>query len=360
MHNQIFSDVLQHIGDRITIKSNPSKIFLDKNEQPFDIDDSIKQTVLDELHKTNWNRYPPANNTELETLIASYTGLYPENIAVAPGSAYIITTLLNYFAINRNHIVIAQPSYTLFDYHCKTFGIDYEPWYLNNLLEFDLDHLPKLTDKSVLILASPNNPVGNIISYSQLEKILQNNSQSLIILDAVYLEFCNINLNPLIQSYPNLIVLKSFSKAFPAAGCRLGYLCASNTIVSMVKKLILMFSINHFSQVLAKAVLSNSSYLMKIENLILEINAERNRLYQNLQELEQEEVIITKKPEGNFILLKIPDSNKFNLVLNQLSSNGIQILNTSNLKMLENTIRVSVGSTEENTAFFNCLKSALK
>jgi histidinol-phosphate aminotransferase len=359
MSSQIFSEVLQNAGGRIVQKTNPARIFLDKNEQPNDIDDIIKQEVLDELNKVNWNRYPGAQNTEIEKLVAAYAGLNPENIAVAPGSASIITTLLNYFAINRKQIVIAQPSYTLFDYHCKTYGINYESWYLNSSLEFDLELLPKLSENSILILASPNNPVGNTISATDLENIVQHNSNSLIIIDGVYIEFGNSNFNSLIHKYNNLIVLRSFSKAFPAAGVRLGYLCAGKSIVSVVKKLILLFSVNQFSQVFAKVVLNNPAHLMNIENRLLQITCERDHLYARLREMEIDGALIVKKPEGNFILVKIPNTEKFNMVLTQLYNNGIQVLNTSNLAMLYNTFRVSVGTTAENNAFMECIKSIL-
>ncbi len=359
MHDQIFSEFLQKVGGRIVQKNNPAKFFLDKNEQPDDFEDDIKLEILDELYKAKWNRYPNADNSEIEKLIATYSGLNSDNIAVAPGSATLIVTLLNYFAINQKHIVIAQPSYTLFDYHCKTHGINYEPWYLNSSLEFDLERMPNLSANSILILASPNNPVGNTISVKDLEGILKSYSNSLIIVDGVYLEFDNVNLNPLILKYNNLIVLRSFSKAFPAAGIRLGYLCANSVLVSIVKKLILMFSVNQFSQIFAKVILSNATHILNIKNRILKITTERDYLFFRLLEMEKEGNIIIKKPEGNFILIKIPDTDKFNRVLNQLTANGIQILNTSNLNMLENSLRVSVGLPSENNAFIDCIKCSL-
>ena len=355
----IFNETLQSIGSRITTKERPVSLYLDKNEQTEDIDDDIKQEVLDELSSVHWNRYPKPDNSEIEKLIADYCEVSPSNIAIAPGSAYVITVLLNYFAINNKHIVIAQPTYTLFDFHCKTYNIPYEPWYLKHNLEFDLEFIPKLTSKSVLFLSSPNNPTGNTINDIELETLLKNNKDSLIILDGVYLEFSASNPTHLIKKYNNLIILRSFSKAFPAAGLRLGYLCAHESLSKIVKKLILLFSVNHFSLAYAKVVLKNPSHLMNIENRVLNIINERDHMLAKLNFLFNDQGIQIKRSEGNFLLLQIPDDRKFISVLNALGTEGIQVLNTSNLKMLDNSIRVTVGKTKENNSFINCIKNAL-
>jgi histidinol-phosphate aminotransferase len=360
MIDQIFSRSLLTAGSRLTGKLTRNGIFLDKNEQPCDLEDNIKQQVLDELLKKSWNRYPPADNSNLEELIAMYTGLSPDSIALAPGSAHIITTLLNYFYINQNHIVIAQPSYTLFDYHCKTYGINYEPWLLNKSLEYDVALLPALTEKSVVIIASPNNPVGNSISIEQLETILNHINKPLVILDAVYFEFSNTDYNPLLKKYNNLIILRSFSKAFPLAGIRLGYVCSSELLISIVKKLILMFSINQFTRTCASTILSNPEYLLKMENLVLDIINERDYLYHRLLELAADGGIEIKKSEGNFLLVKIHDTENFNKTLTTFDKKKINVLNTSNLCMLENTIRISIGKPSENNLILNCLKSSIK
>ena len=128
MTSLFFSDILQKSPSRITPTKTSSSLLLDKNEQSDDVDFSIKEKVLNSLLNANWNRYPSADCSDIEALVADYCDLDPEHIVLGPGSASIITTLLNYFALNGKRIVIAQPSYTLFDYHCKTYNIPYEPW----------------------------------------------------------------------------------------------------------------------------------------------------------------------------------------------------------------------------------------
>jgi histidinol-phosphate aminotransferase len=106
---------------------------------------------------------------------------------------------------------------------------------LDDNLNFNLKTLPALHSNSVLIITAPNNPTGTNISMKQLENILKQNPTALIVLDGVYCEFSKTDFTPLINQYENLMVLRSFSKAFPVAGLRLGYLCASATITANVK-----------------------------------------------------------------------------------------------------------------------------
>jgi histidinol-phosphate aminotransferase len=356
MSHHYFSPSLKAAVSRIIQQNQPAYIFLDKNEQPEDLDEIIKEKILEELHHAKWNRYPPVDYSEIERDIANYCSLSHNNVAIAPGSAYLVTMLLNYFAINRRNFVIAQPSYTLFDYHCRTYNISFEPWYLNPDLEFDIANIPRLTENSVLILASPNNPVGNVIKTEELEQLLDHPAHPLVIVDAVYAEYGHFDINPLILRYDNLIILRSFSKAFPAAGIRLGYMCAQEQIISTVKKLILLFSINHFTLAYARNILNNPSVLANIENRVLTIINERERLYHKLYELSQHSLAYPKKSEGNFLLVRIPDPVRFAWVMDELVHNGIRVMDTSAIKMLENSFRVSIGTTHENETFFQCMK----
>lgn len=354
MADQYFHPILNTIGNRIVSKGQVAKILLDKNEQPEDIDNVVKRKVLDDLYLADWNRYPEGY-TDIEKGIAAYCGLPQNFIAIAPGSAYLITVLLNYFAINRKHLVIGQPSYTLFNYHCQTYNIEFEPWYLSSDLEFDINTIPELTQNSVVILASPNNPVGNIIETADLEHLLNHPAKPLVVVDAVYFEYSNFDINDLILRYDNLIVLRSFSKAFPAAGIRLGYICAQERVLSSVKKLILLFSINHFTLAYAKEVINNPTLLLGMKNKISKTINERDNLYRNLSKFAETGLAYSRKSEGNFLLIKIPNASKFDLVMNELSTHGIKVCDTSCIKMLENTFRVSIGTADENEAFLKCM-----
>lgn len=359
MNSLFFNDTLKGAPARIAPAQGPAACRLDKNEQPEDLSRALKQQVLERLLDTDWNRYPGADLSDIETSVARYCGLCPENIVLGPGSAAIITTLLNYFALNNKQIVIAQPGYTLFDYHCNTYNIAYEPWYLSADLEYDCEQLPALRPGSVLLLTTPNNPVGNSIRQEQLEQILAAHPGTLVVVDAVYAEFTDMDLAPLVGQYPNLIVLRSFSKAFPVAGLRLGYLCAEPQTAAILRKLMLQFSINHFTQVFAREVLFRPELLEASRRRVQAIVEERERLYRCLQQRLDGRVLKVFRSAGNFLLLRIFDDAAFARLLSDLAQHGVQVLNTSPFPLLRNTFRASVGSAAENDFFLHCLLRSL-
>ncbi|MBK6929411.1 MAG: histidinol-phosphate aminotransferase family protein [Saprospirales bacterium] len=359
MTTPFFSNFLQDIPTRVLPTQRTSHLLLDKNEQSEDVDLSIKMQITDSLLAADWNRYPSADNSDIEARVANYCGLNPEHIALGPGSASIITTLLNYFALNNKHIVIAQPTYTLFDYHCKTYNIPYDPWHLTADLEYDYENMPSLGTGSVLVITTPNNPVGNTFSREKLEQTLSDNPSSLVLLDAVYAEFAEADFTPLVRKYSNLIVLRSFSKAFPIAGLRLGYLCAAPRTAAIVRKLMLQFSINHLTQVFAREVLFTPEFLADSRQRVRQMVEERERMFRLLSRRFDGGVMKVFPSSGNFLLVRIFEDTGFGRLMADLKANGINVLNTAPFPLLHNTFRVSVGTPEENDRFLRCLLESL-
>lgn len=359
MTTNFFNFLVQNIGSRIAPSKSNSRYLLDKNEQSDDIDIELKKKVLDSLMQANWNRYPASDYVEIEAKIADYCGLNQENIVLSAGSASIITTLLDFFALNNKKINIVQPSYSLFDYHCKTHNIPYRPWLLNEDLEYDFENLPSMDENSVLIVTTPNNPVGNSMKKHELEFILKSFPESLIVVDAVYCEFADEDFTSMVLEYDNLIVLRSFSKAFPIAGLRLGYLCANATTSSIIKKLILQFSITHFSLIFAKDMLFDENFMKQSKLKVEQIKSERQRISSLMKRNYSPDKLKVYPSQGNFLLMRIYDEEQFKGLINKLTEYGIKILNSTASPLLKNTIRVSIGKPEENNAFLTCLAESL-
>jgi histidinol-phosphate aminotransferase len=203
-------------------------------------------------------------------------------------------------------------------------------------------------------------PVGNTFPEDKLRFLLKKHPKTTIVLDAVYQEYGKTNFTPLINEFENLLVLRSFSKAFPAAGLRLGYLCGQARVISHYKKLVLPYSLNHFSQSYAKKLLSTPD-LLKAELLNIEKTLSlRARVYDKLLNEFDASQLRVFPSEGNFLLLQFTSAAAFSKAVLELNTCNIEVLNTSNHKKLEYSIRVSIGSENEMALFCQCIKQTFK
>ncbi|MDF1551355.1 MAG: aminotransferase class I/II-fold pyridoxal phosphate-dependent enzyme, partial [Bacteroidales bacterium] len=279
MAKHLFHHALAQMNALPRLDNIPGTYKLDKNEHGSDINPAMKARVLQHLAKSEWNRYPSLNYQYIETRLSEYCHLNEGEIVLAPGAASILAALLNYFAINKLNIKIIQPSYAFLNYHCTAYNIPYTALWLDENFEYDKTSIPPLDEESVLILASPNNPTGSSISINKLKQILIKHPKSLIILDAVYQEYGAVDYATLVSEFDNLILIRSFSKAFPAAGVRLGYLCAQIQLAEKLRKLILPYSINHFALAYAYSLFENIAFFNTERAKIGQIITIRNEFY---------------------------------------------------------------------------------
>jgi len=345
----IFGKYLLNTKTRLPSDIAEAEIRLDRNESAYEIKDEIKENVLRKITSITWKNYPPPYYTDLENTIADYCGVKKGQVVTASGSASIITTLLNYFTINNKQIVAAYPSFSLYEYHCSTYGIPLERWKLNADLEFDMSLLPELRPFSLVIFASPNNPTGNLIKTDDLINILHNYPNSFFIIDEVYHEFSGTSIQSLIDEYPNLLLLRSFSKTFSAAGLRIGYALGNHLIIEQIRKLILTFSLNYLSMQFVSTILSDKEYVSEIHSNIQKTIKERERVFLKLSELSRDYKKFTiKKSYGNFILIRFIADEFYTRFSDLLRKSHIILLDVSNIEVLRNSYRFTMGKLEEN------------
>ncbi|MBN2486033.1 MAG: histidinol-phosphate aminotransferase family protein [Bacteroidales bacterium] len=355
-----FHQALYESGKRIEPSQVVYNTYLNRNESVYELDDSIKKQIIDELGSYQWRNYPMPYYPDIEKLIAGYCGVLPEQVAVAAGSASIITTLINYFAANQRQIVIAQPSFSLYDFHCRTYNIRFDIWPLNQELEYDTSLMPGLKENSLVLFASPNNPVGNIISPEVLEKLLGSNPSSLFLLDEVYNEFSPVAYAPLANKYDNLVLLRSFSKVFSSAGLRAGYIISAPAITEQIRKLILPFSLNHFSVAFLKYVLNNKWAISMQAERNKQLIDERDRFYKELKEIEKgTNKIIAVKSYGNFVLIRFCNEQTFQAFKKKIDEAKIALLDVSNAPGIGQAYRVTIGHPPDNNKVLDILKMVL-
>ena len=343
--------------DVYKIATPPVDLKLDQNESPFDWPSPLKQKICLKLAEVSWNRYPQAYPKDLEQLVANYAGVSADSVLLSPGSNHLNALTLSLFGKKLGgEVVIAQPSFALYESHCKYDGIKYKTWNLDENFQYSLETLPKLKPGSLVIFATPNNPVGNILPKTTLRKLLSENPQTLFISDEAYYEFSRETSTDLLEEFSNLMIIRTFSKTMGAAGIRLGYLIAAPDYINEIRKMMLPFLINQFSYIAAREVLSDQETLDSFLNTVDMIISERDYCFKALQTLGQNKGFAPIESGANFILIRWHDQNLCEQAYQKLISHGILTRNVSKGPRLAGCLRLSIGTPDQNKRVLECFR----
>lgn len=333
------------------------EIKLDQNESALDWPQELKDKVLKELAAMKWNRYPVAFSSTLRGLIADYAKVSQDCVLLGPGSNQLICYLLSTLGANlTGKLLIAKPSFPLYAQFCKSQGIEFSNWDLKDF-EYDIDALKDLPDGSMLVFASPNNPVGNSLPYEVLQDLLKTNPKTYFVADEAYFEFMDRPYTPLLEHYDNLILIRTCSKTMGAAGLRLGYLIASPQLITEISKVTLPFALNHFTVAAFSTALKDKSFMAHVKDQCRKGIEERETLFSELRKISQELPFKVIPSQANFLLLKWDTLELCNEAYRHFIAHNILVRNVSNHSDLFACMRVSVGSSQENKAFLSSVKT---
>lgn len=212
----------------------------------------------------------------------------------------------------------------------------------------------KKRNVKAIIFTNPNNPTGTLFSLADIIFVAQSLSNKLVILDEAYYEYSLHTALPYIEQFPNLIILRTFSKGFSSPGLRFGYLVGSAEVVKELKKVIPVFPVSQATLDIAKILIDKKDNLQKIQKDIIN---ERERIFLSLNKIRKEKYSIVQvyKSYTNFISFKLKSNNDTINLYNFLQENGISIRNVSS-KFLDNLLRVTISSYDENEVFLSCVK----
>ena len=201
----------------------------------------------------------------------------------------------------------------------------------------------------IIFLCSPNNPTGNSFSDESVVKLLEN-FKGLVVIDEAYIDFSDKeSWLAKIDQYPNLVITQTLSKAYGLAGIRLGICYSSAAVISVLNKIKPPYNVNELTQLRALERLSSPD---KIKSEIVSIIAQREELLKVLVDVKFVEKIYPT--EANFILIKVDDANKR---YDELIAKGIVIRNRTTQPLCENTLRLTIGTKEENKKLIEALKA---
>jgi histidinol-phosphate aminotransferase len=338
-----------------TLAAREAVVKINQNENPYDVPEGFKRRVLDLALSRPWSRYPDFDPKELVERLAKFSGWKADGILAGNGSNELIEALLLVTVGAGTRVIIPEPTFTLYALLTKILGGEAIRVALGPELEYVPEELRKVRRElaaPITIVCSPNNPTGGILPAEEVSRLCED-ADGLVVVDEAYHEFSGQSVVPLLERHPNLIVLRTFSKAMALAGLRLGYLLASPEIVREVNKARLPYNLNFFSQAVATAALDDWDSL---RGNVDKIVASREDLLYRLYRVPGVRPFPSK---ANFILLELLEADP-KTVFEAVYRRGVLVRDVTSYPRLQRCLRVSVGSEPENEAFLSALRHALE
>lgn len=316
-------------------------VYLDANENAFS--------------DTRYNRYPEQQPNELSKLLTKEYNVDRKQILITRGSDEGIDLLLRLFCrAGMDKIIICPPTYGMYKVAATIQGAETieVPLKKSEGFSLDVNELRRVWEASVklIFLCSPNNPTGNLISTSDILSLCRSlNDQSVIVVDEAYIEFSDgESLTHYVSDYPNLVILRTLSKAYGLAGVRCGAIIANSDIINLLTKIIAPYPIPApVAEIVCKQLNSNMT-----KNTMNIIKEEKESLADFLETLPS--VKRVWRSQTNYLLIEVADAD---MMMNACLSYGIVLRNRSNEYGLENCIRVTIGSPNENALLREVLKN---
>lgn len=314
--------------------SGKEGIFLDANENPFG----------------SLNRYPDPYQQKLKRKLVQMKKLDSSQIFVGNGSDEVVDLAFRIFCEpGKDKALSFSPSYGMYEVSAAINNVELMKLPLTNDFQLDLQNIkPFLKDKNIklVFICSPNNPTGNMMEQDDIEFILKN-FRGMVMIDEAYIDFAQSpSLISLIQSYPNLIVSQTMSKAWGLAAARIGMAFANKGIIHFFNKAKPPYNVSGLNQ---EAALNALSKVAVFKERITQILEERKKL-----EIELGKLAIVKKiypSDANFVLLEVQNAD---LLYEKLRAEKIVIRNRTH--QVKNCVRITVGTPAENQRLLNALK----
>jgi len=331
--------------------SPPLRAKLDFNESPFDVPEEIRAEVLGRLAAKRWGRYPEFGAPRLKKAIAEAIGRRPEEIVVGNGSGEVLLAAVSIFA-GGGSLVLPTPTFSLYGQIAAIAAarvVDVP----RTGPDFDLVEEAFLVAAAkpgaVPLVCSPNNPTGGVVRRESLERLLD--SAPVVLLDQAYVDFAGPGDDALavLDSRPNLVVFRTLSKAYAAAGFRIGYAVASPELAREIEKAILPFSVDLAAEELAVAVLAHPEVARAHVGKIV---AERERVAEALTAAG----CLVASSSANFLFVR-PPGDAAGRVRRELLDRGILVRDMTTA--VPGRLRVSIGSPAENDLFLRALAEVL-
>jgi histidinol-phosphate aminotransferase len=314
-----------------------ASVLLDANEIPFN---------------SPYNRYPDPHQKLLKKKISDRKGVNENSIFLGNGSDEAIDLIIRSFCEpGINNILSIDPTYGMYEVCANVNNVEFRKVLLNSDFSLNAEALLEVSDNNsrIIFLCSPNNPTGNLLDYRSLIWIV-NEFKGIVVIDEAYIDFSSFKgMLDEIANHNNLIILRTFSKAWGLAGIRLGMAFADSLIISVLDKIKYPYNINILTQETMMKHLSGTHYNREWIDVII---SQREILRQQLSEFDF--VLKIYPSDTNFLLVKTINAKE---IYSFLRDRGIIVRDRSRVSLCDACLRITVGSQAENNLLINTLKN---
>ncbi|MBC3787228.1 histidinol-phosphate transaminase [Spirosoma utsteinense] len=317
-------------------------VFLDANENP--LGPSLSESTAQD---SQFNRYPDPHQWAIKQKLAPIKGVRPEQIFLGNGSDEPIDLLVRATctpgSVSGDSILIMPPTYGMYEVSATINDVAVTKVPLTPDFQVDVPAVLAAIDETTKLiwLCSPNNPSGNRLRAEDIRTVLEAAREKLVIVDEAYIDFsADPSWTRQLDTYPNLVVLQTFSKAWGLAGLRLGMCFASEELIRVLNKIKPPYNISAPTQALALEALDHEA---DKDNMVREILHERQVLADNLRTLPSVQVI--HPSDANFLLVRFADAGS---TFAQLIDHQVIVRDRSKVILCDGCLRISVGTRAEN------------
>ncbi len=328
--------------------SGAAKVFLDANENSL----GTIPSPLGEGLGVRLNRYPDPHQVLLKEAISNKKLISTENIFFGNGSDECIDILYRCFCNpGKDNVIICPPTYGMYEVSANVNDVEVRKATLQESFQLDVNAISSLVDSNTKLIwiCSPNNPTGNNINKDDIKHLLSN-FNGLVVIDEAYIDFsAQASFINELNSYPNLVILQTFSKAWGLAALRLGMTFASAEIITVLNKVKPPYNINGVTQQLVLEALQQTEKLKENIKELIQLRIELKGSLEKLNIVEQ-----VYQSDANFLLAKIKDAT---ILYNYLLSKEIVVRNRANIILCDSCLRITVGTACENKQLITALSN---
>jgi histidinol-phosphate aminotransferase len=329
---------------------SPSDIVkLNYNENLYIPREKVIPLLKEVAEECDFRIYPQEEEARLKEKIGEYLQVTPQDVAVGNSSDEVMERVIRLFLEKGKSAVTFTPTFTVFNYCVQDQGAKLVAVPLNNDFSVDVEAMQKefTVDARLLYLCSPNNPTANQLKPREIEALIEE-FPGIILVDEAYAEYADYSVVPLIKKYENLIVLRTFSKAFSLAGLRLGYAVCDPMLAKAINKTPAPYLVNVVSLSMGRKMLENIGL---VREAVAALKLERTNLINQLNDVKGVEAFNSKT---NFVLFQTVKS--YTEVYERALRKGVVIKKLGKLLNYENCLRTTVGLPQMNAKLLSALK----